>query len=166
MPIRIFRAVVSVLAVASIICAQPAEAHRGSEAVFSSPQPPAADVPSVAATGTVQDLVIDNRVSGAATRYLWLRLDDGSTVALRGSSLDALIPGQRVEVTGRNAGQTLFVSSTRALAMAPAKAAGAKAPVALSVQGRLALAHADFFNEGRGEYSVHVISDDGKATVL
>ncbi|HVR94710.1 MAG TPA: hypothetical protein VHI75_12805, partial [Casimicrobiaceae bacterium] len=148
------------------MAAIPASAHHGDGATFAAPQPPAADVPPVAADGIVNELRVENRVSGLTTRYLWLRLDNGSTVALRGSGLDALIPEQRVEVTGRNAGETLFVTGARALPTVPARATNASAPVALSVQGKLAVAHADYFNEGRGGYSVHVISEDGTATVL
>src|ERR1700687_3512465 len=149
-----------------VLAAIPAGAHHGNDASFAAPQPPAADVPLVAADGIVNELRVENRISGVTTRYLWLRLDNGSTVALRGSGLDALIPEQRVEVTGRNAGETLFVTGARALPTVPARATNASAPVALSMQGKLAVAHADYFNEGRGEYSVHVLSEDGTATVL
>jgi hypothetical protein len=140
----------------------PVAAHQGSNGFFSPPQAPSADAKLVAAVGTVRELVVDNRVSGIVTRYIALRLDDGSTVALRGAGLDGLLAGQRVEATGTAAGTTLFVTSTRAVAGAPAS----DAQGGMSAQGKLALAHADYFSEGRGEYSVHVISDDGNATVL
>ena len=149
------------------LAASCAQAHRGSDPVFSSPQPPAADAPLVAATGTVHELVVDNRVSNVRNRYLWLRLDDGSAVALRGSGLDALRDGDRVEATGRGQGRALFVTATRGLPPVPgSRARDTTAAQTASVPGRLAVVHADYFSQGRGEYQVVVRSDDGRVTSL
>src|SRR5439155_25959797 len=57
----------------------PVAAHQGSDRFFSPPQAPGADAKLVAAVGTVRELVVDNRMSGIVTRYVALRLDDGST---------------------------------------------------------------------------------------
>src|SRR6266849_2654197 len=97
-----------------VFCAvSPVAAHHDSDPVFSPPQAPNADARLVAAVGIVQELVVDNRVSGIITRYVALRLDDGSTVPLRGTALDGLLAGQRVEATGTPAGTTIFVTATR-----------------------------------------------------
>jgi hypothetical protein len=125
------------IAAFSFMAAFPAIADRG-HSPFDAPQPPAADAPKVSAEGIVHEIRVDNLVTGVTTRYLWLRIDNGSTVALREPGLDALIPGQRVEVVGRSVGETLSVSSARSVAAAPTKAASARAPAALTAQGMLA----------------------------
>src|SRR5439155_4975057 len=66
---------------------------------------------AVTGTGTVAELIVDNRVTNVTQRYLALRLDDGHTVALTGSGLDALASGARVEVTGSLSAETLAVTS-------------------------------------------------------
>jgi hypothetical protein len=163
-PLRaVSRAAGIILAV--FVAVSPVAAHHGTEPVFSSPQAPAAGATSVSVAGTVQELIVDNRVSGAITRYVSLRLDDGSVVALRGTGLDALAAGQRAEATGAVAGTTLFASSARAVGGVRASP-DANAQGTTSVGGKLAVAHADYFDQGRGEYLVHVLSGDGKATTL
>src|SRR5438552_10659542 len=69
----------------------------------------------VTGTGTVAELIVDNRVTNVTRRYLALRLDDGHTVALTGSGLDALASGARVEVTGSLSADTLAVASFNVL---------------------------------------------------
>ncbi len=128
---------------------------------------PVASAPLVVATGTIHELVVDNRLTGIKTRYLSLRLDDGSAIALEGSGLDALRDGQRVDATGRNSGDTLSVTSTQVVTTKQTiKAASASAQARTSIQGTLAVVHADYFDQGRGVYSVVVRSDQGQATVL
>src|SRR5260370_28470656 len=92
------RAVIHAASVVLLLfCAvSPVAAHHNSDPVFTPPQAPNADARLVAAVGTVQELVVDNRVSGIVTRYVALRLDDGSTVSLRGTALDGLLAGQRI----------------------------------------------------------------------
>jgi hypothetical protein len=149
------------------LAALPAGAHHGNDAVFAVPQPPEADAPMVSAEGIVHALPVDNRVTGVTTRYLWLQLDNGSTVALRGSGLDALTPGQHVELTGHSVGNTLFVTSAPTAVATKATSANVpNAPATLSVQGKLAVIHSDYFDQGRGDYGVVVLSTDGRATAL
>ena len=45
---------------------------------------------AVTGTGTVAELIVDNRVTDVTRRYLALRLDDGRTVELSGTGLDTL----------------------------------------------------------------------------
>ena len=167
MPTQNFRTLFRFAVIAALLClaAIPVAAHNGADSAFAAPQPPATDTPLVAVTGTVNELVVDNLVSGANTRYLSLRLDDGSSVALAGLGLDALLNGQRVEVTGRTSGQTLFITSTSTLPATP-KAKNAKALISTVVQGTLAVVHEDYFDQGRGTYRIVVRSGDNQATVL
>ena len=110
-----------------------AQAHNGADSLPASPQAPTAHTPVEVVTGTVKDFIVDNRVSGIVTRYVALRLDDGSTVPLRGAGLDGLLAGQRVEATGTSAGTTIFVTATRVVAGAPVtKAANAQAALSVS----------------------------------
>ena len=152
---------------AVLLCfaATPVAAHQGSAARFSAPETVSADNKEVIALGAVHDLVVNNQLTGIVSRYLGLRLDDGSAVSLRGAGLGTLVAGQRIEATGSLSGTSLLVSSTRVVAGVPVRQA-VNSKIATSVQGKLAVAHADYFSEGRGDYSVHIIADDGKATVL
>ena len=140
----------------------PVSAHNGADAVFSSVQPPSQAVQPVAVTGTVVDVIVENRVTGATTRYIALRLDEGRTLALQGPGLDALPGGSRVDAVGRNVGNTLFVTDARVTGVGPTSAAGP----ANSAQGTLTVFHADYFAEGRGEYGLVVQGNDGRATQL
>ena len=116
----------------------PVRAHDGADAVFATPQAPAASVPQVATTGTIDELVVDNRVSSVTVRYVVLRLDDGHAVALSGPGLDALPMGPRVEAIGRNAGNTLFVTETHVVTGAQSRdASAASATGTTSAQGTL-----------------------------
>ena len=58
----------------------PASAHHGADAVITGSQsaPLATTVETVA--GTIDELVVDNRVTGTTTRYTLLRRDDGIVV--------------------------------------------------------------------------------------
>src|SRR5205807_9279948 len=82
--------------------AGPALAHHTGPA-----QVPAATVPIETLSGTVEQLVVENRVTQLTTRHVALRLDDGSGFELVGSGADALTQGARVKVNGRVAGDAL-----------------------------------------------------------
>src|SRR5262249_33640155 len=142
--------------------ALPAAAHNGADAVFDSPQPPSQAVPAVAVTGTVDELIVANTLTGATTRYVALRLDQGRTLALQGAGVDSLPKGAQVEAIGRNVGSTLFVTDVRVTGVGSAQMAGA----ANSAQGTLTVFHADYFSEGRGEFGLVVQGINGRATPL
>jgi hypothetical protein len=73
----------------SLLAASPAGAHDGTDAVLARPAALAADAPLVAVSGTVIDLVVEDRVSNKTLRYVALRLDDGQSIALVGSGLES-----------------------------------------------------------------------------
>jgi hypothetical protein len=151
----------------ALAAASPAGAHDGADAVLARPAAPAADAPLVAVSGTVIDLVVDDRVSNRTLRYVALRLDDGQTIALVGSDLESLPTGARAEAVGRSAGDTLFVTDARLLPDSQAPSAQVKqASSTTQIEGTLAIAHSDDFVRGRGRYDLVVIEDDGHATPM
>ena len=132
--------------------------------MFGAPQPPSAALPLVAVSGTVDELIVDDRVTGTTTHYLVLRAEGGKKFALDGTGLQALAKGAKVEVIGRPAGASLFVTDVRWVAPAPKTEPDSVATA--TVQGIVTVFHADYFAEGRGEYGLVVQGDDGQATPL
>ena len=162
---RLLRPLLIAALLAALFAATSAAAHAGSETVLARPPAPAEDAPLVTATGTVTELVVEDRVANQTLRYVALRLDDGQSIALVGPGLDNLPAGIRAEATGRSAGATLFVTATRSLPGAPrivTKAATAPA----QVEGTLAMVHSDDFEHGRGRFDLTVIGDNGRATPM
>jgi len=152
---------------ALIAAASPANAHEGTDAVLARPAAPAADAFPVAVTGTVTELVVDDRVSNRTLRYVALRLDDGQSVPLIGSGLESLPAGARAEAVGRTSGDALFVTDAHLVPGSPAGAAPVKqAPSTTQVVGTLTIIHSDDFVRGRGRFSLVVIGDDGHATPM
>src|SRR6266550_4514420 len=112
---------------------------------------------AVTATGTVAEMIVDNRVSGVTLRYLALRIDQGQTVALTGAGLDLLSTGTRVTATGSLTGNVMTVTSASILPAARvAGNAAAQAQTQRQVQGTLVVFHKDYFAEGRSEYGLGV----------
>src|ERR1700730_13260111 len=100
------------------------------------------------ATGTVAELIVDNKVSGVTLRYLALRIDEGQTVALTGAGLDLLSSGTRVMATGSLTGNVMTVTSVSILPTARVAAnAGAPAQSQTQVQGKLVIFHKGYFAE-------------------
>jgi len=154
--------VVFVLAIAASL---PAGAHHGADAVTTGSQSaPLATTPETAA-GTIDELVVDNRVDGTTTHYTLLRRDDGIVVGLRGANSESLSKGTRILATGRRAGDMLQVESFGVLS-GPSPRAAVQATASGQVQGTLLLAHADDFEHDRSEFKMVVRGDDGRATEL
>jgi len=137
-------------ALLSLLIALPVAGHEGTDAVLAQPLAPAADAPLVAVTGTVSELIVEDRLSQRTLRYLALQTDDGQSLALVGAGLESLVAGARTEATGRPTGNSLFVASTRLLPGPAASAKAARPPA--QAQGLLALSHTDDFAQGRGHY--------------
>ncbi len=126
--------------------------------------PAIANATAVTTTGTVAELIVENRLTGQTSRYLGLRLDDGRSLALVGAGLDALAAGSRIDATGTLSGTSLNVAWFTPSAGGQVHAAAAT-PRA-SVTGTLAVYHMDFFEQGRGEYGLAVRDASGKITNL
>src|SRR2546423_13435454 len=78
-----------------------ADAHDFSAALIAPQEVPTASVPIEAVSGTVKSFVVDDRVTGQSTRYVALGLDDGRNMGLKGSGLETLSNGARVQATGQ-----------------------------------------------------------------
>ena len=132
-----------------------------------SPDEPAPGAVHETLVGTVETVVIDDRVINLSLRYAGIRLDDGRAFALKGAMTEALVDGARVEVTGRRNGNVVITSGARQLATAPDTVrAIAKAGSRREFTGQLRLLHADYFSTGRSEYMFDVETDDGQPLPL
>ena len=96
---------------AALAALLPAGAHHGADAVITGSQSAPLATTVETAAGTIDELVVDNRVTGTTTRYTLLRRDDGIVVGLRGANSESLIKGTRILATGRRAGDMLQVDS-------------------------------------------------------
>ena len=120
--------------------------------------------PTESVAGTVEQLIVENRVTGATTRYVSLRLRDGSRLPLRGTDADRLQTGAQVQIGGRRNGKALQVESAQVVAPAP-KAAVPTTP-ATTREGTLALLHADDFDAGSGSFLFELHEDNGSVRPL
>ena len=158
-PLRLLAAVLFAVLAASTARAHDAQAPS-----------PLANLPQAATaviTGSVDELVIDNRVNGTLVHLHALRQDDGSVLALSGAGAETLQKGTRVEVTGTLRGAALEVTTYSVLSAASmADKAEQRAPVETQVPGTLVVWHKDYFAEGRGEYGFGVYSDAAQITPL
>jgi len=126
-----------------------------------------ADTPFETVTGTVKDLIVENRVSKATIRYVALQLDGGSNLALSGPGVDTLVSGAHVQATGQRSGDTLFLARYRVVAGPINVTAIVSRELAVDqAQGTLAMVHADNFDQGRSAYTLVVHGNDGRVTPL
>ena len=149
----------------ALAVALPAGAHHGADAVITGSQSAPLATTVETAAGTIDELVVDNRVNRTTTRYTLLRRDDGIVVGLRGANSESLIKGTRILATGRRAGDMLQVESY-GVTSGPSTRAAIPATGSEQVQGTLFLAHADDFENDRSEFKMVVHGDDGHATEL
>jgi hypothetical protein len=111
--------------------------------------------------GTIHEIVIRDQVAGMTVRQLTLQPAQGASVALHGTGVDTLKSGATVSVTGRRNGSDFEAQSLQTVA------AGAmqKAAASRTVQGKLAMLHADN-DDGTSSYLYEVHGDDGSVTAL
>jgi FG-GAP-like repeat/Gametolysin peptidase M11/FG-GAP repeat len=151
------------------LLALPVLAHHGDVAVLQAPMAPSESTAIETIAGTLDDLVIENRITGTTARYAALRLADGQNVSLRGGDIDAFAKGAYVTATGRRNGDSLFVVTLSAAPPPPGadKSSQISAqPQAKQVQGKLLLAHADDFLSGKSTFNFAVLDDSGRTTPL
>jgi hypothetical protein len=163
------RLALTLFALAALIAsvAPPARAHHAEKHGVSSPSAPAADAPVEAQVGTVEVVVIEDRVVDMTIRYVALKLADGTSFALKGAAVETLTSGAWIEATGQRNGNTLFVTQVRVAATPPgAPRANAQASQTLQAVGTLRLAHSDYFDTGRSDFMFHVETDDGTMVPL
>src|SRR6266705_1598811 len=75
----------------------PAQAHQGADALTAAASAPAATAPVESLTGVTKPFAVENRISGETVRYVAIKLDDGRNIALKGSGLETLSTGVRVQ---------------------------------------------------------------------
>jgi Bacterial Ig-like domain (group 3)/Gametolysin peptidase M11 len=140
-----------------------AVAHTVPDGIERATTASAPDAALEAVTGTVRELVIDDRVANLSVRYVFIVPASGEAVALAGTDVQNLHEGALATVTGRRNGNVLFAESARA---DKASAANARPAASRRVEGRLALAHADDFITGKSQYLYEVHGDDASVTRL
>jgi FG-GAP-like repeat/Gametolysin peptidase M11 len=143
----------------------PAHAHDPGEHAMASPQAPAEGAAFEAFAGTVHVVVIEDRAAGTTARFVSMRLADGTSVGLKGASIDGLANGAQIQAIGQRNGNTLFIQEARLVAQGAVRV-GARAVQSRETVGTLKLAHADYFAEGRSEFMFAVVTDSGEAVML
>ena len=121
-----------------------------------STQPVVVNSTGVTATGTVNELLVKNKLTGETLRYFGLKLDQGTSYALTGTGLDLLSNGTRINATGALAGNVFNVNLFSVVAQAPAPRTTALSQTGKTLTGTLAVYHKDFFEQGRGQYGLAV----------
>lgn len=139
-------------------------AHGGQVQDLAAQSPPASD-PTVALSGYVTELVVDNRVAGTVTRYPVLVADDGQRLVLKDPAAAALATGSGVAVAGRVLNQSLFVTSAQTTAARDARYDAARKPTR-DYSGTLELAHWDNFDGGPSGYIYSVAGAGGSVNLL
>jgi Gametolysin peptidase M11 len=141
------------------LAAFPVRAHEGYDALSSST--------ALVVSGTVTELRVENRLTGQSLRYLGLRLDDGQSFALVGPpGLDALAKGERINATGIVVGQSIHVTRVAEVPATHAQVAKVARPSPTTLSGTLAIFHKDFFDQGRGELGLALVTSTGQIVQL
>jgi hypothetical protein len=153
--IRRYALACGLLLLASAPAAPPVLAHAP-DPLATAVKAPAPNAALESASGTVHELVVEDKVAGVTLRYLSLRTPNGDATALAGPGADKLQHGAVAEVIGRRNGQVMFVESAHATAAKSAK----RASDAI-VEGELRIAHADDFPTGTSRYLYEVRQADG-----
>jgi len=123
----------------ALFIALPAQAHSTEDSPVTAAAPATIDV----ITGTVEALVIEDRVNNTTRSYYRLQRDDGTTVLLTGPSAETLQDGARVVVRGHHNGVQFAVFEVQPLSPPPSLDAAATLAGAVQVEGTLAIIHAD-----------------------
>ena len=145
-----------------LLVALPARAHGTPDNALD----PAASTAVELISGTLDELVIEDRVQNATTRHYALRRDDGTTVSLTGPAVEALQDGARVELRGQRNGTHFAVEAVQLVSPPSTSETAARAAAAVQVEGTFAIAHADDFATGTSQYHYHVRDDAGINTTL
>jgi gametolysin peptidase M11 len=147
------------------LLALPAWAHNAVEAV---PTAPSTSAPVETVAGTLDELIVENRVLGTTRRYVSLQQGDGRSIMLLGASLDGMAKGSLVEASGRRSGNLLFVSEAHPQ-HAGAFDKSAKQTTqneVMQAQGSLLVGHGDDFATGNSTFNLLVRANGGELTPL
>ena len=162
MLIRLHR-LVALAAFAALTCAAPVAAHH----VGDDPTLAVGSVGGVESTlsGTIEELVVIDRVNAATQRYPILRQGDGTRVPLRGEAIQTINAGMQVSVLGNRTGSSFTVDHVVSAAVAPKSAQVAGVSTA-QVDGRFMVAHHDNFETGSSQFLYHVFDTQGGVTEI
>jgi len=154
---------ISLAAIAAFACALPVAAHHIGDA----PALTAGGGGGVETTvsGTVEELVVIDKVNATTERYPILRQGDGSRVPLRGEAIQTLKTGSQVNVVGSRTGTSFTVDHVTSVAPGIKSAQVAGASVA-QVDGRFTVAHHDNFETGSSQFLYQVFDARGGATEI
>src|SRR5438105_15505835 len=111
MSVRRTRFLAGVSLLATLGFAPFSAAHAPHDAVEHATTAPAPNARVEAASGTVHELIIEDRVANMSVRYLSLVTPSGEATALAGKAADTLADGDTATVTGRRNGSILVVES-------------------------------------------------------
>ena len=142
--------------------------HPLADEAIGTPSAPSAAATFVRLSGDVTAVTIDDQVTGVVYRYVGLKTEDGTTLAIttaaNGSA--ALEAGMRIDAEGRREGGTLFLSAWQASPGARHPLSAEKATAAVLADGTLQMLHADDFATGRSEYLFEIQGKNGQVTRL
>lgn len=137
-------------------------ANNGADAVIAgSRNAPSAQAET--ATGVVDELVVENHVTGVTTHHKFLRKSDGSTVGLEGGIAERLTKGARVRAHGRRVDDSITTDDVSVIAPGSKKDSEPKAETI--VEGTLVLIHQDAANN-KSIFKLAIQQDDGKGREL
>jgi len=114
-------------------------------------------------SGRIEALEIDDRVRQRVFQFPQLRAADGTVISLHGAMTEQLRRGDVVTLTGVRNGIALEVQSIERM-----DSVDSSAPFVNTVEleGTLRIAHADYFDVGKGEFRYELVDDYGNVTPL
>jgi hypothetical protein len=156
------RSALTLPAFLALLAALPLQAHPVQDRWAGSTSPETRE----AITGTVDELVIEDRVKNTISHHYELQRDDGTILPLTGTAVESLQDGARVAVRGRRNGAHFAVDDIQTVFPPSSAIAAAKTATTTEVEGTLAIAHSDDFASGTSQYHYHVRDDAGAVTTL
>ena len=141
----------------------PVAAHHGNDDI-GTPQAPGAASATLSLQGHVDQIIVENKITGSTRRFPVLAADDGRRFALVGPGVDGLVTGTAISVSGKQNGRALFPDSVKTIAAADSRRTVAKAASASTFSGMLRLGHADNFDGNPSEFFYALDSGTGRHT--
>ncbi len=153
MTIRLF----ILVAVAAWFVAVPVAAHHVVQTAV--PRAPSKNAPIQSFSGYVDEIVIDNRITGELQTAHVLFAEDGKHYLIDRGSAAALSAGAAYSITGQLNGSVLFVATSRMTTVTDPRRGAFNAQPVEVLDGRLRLGHADNFDDGSSEFFYAIVTD-------
>ena len=119
---------------------------------------------AVSVQGYVDQIIVENKLTGSSQRFPILAADNGQRLVLAGPGVDLLTTGTAIKVTGKQSGHALFPDSVQTLASSDSRHVLAKSTSASTFSGVLRLGHADNFDGSPSEFFFALDSGSGPDT--